>query len=365
MKLELKRKLAIYFYFLFFWEFSRQQDINQNLDLESEYFNPRPKIQNPDLFSHSYHVGEKLSLTCLKKICEQSNYNSKSEPFILILISHPDNFYRRRIIRDTWGNEKDAELLRGCLMFSVGRYLSYPNKGKFDYINKLVDQEKAEFNDLLVLEINDTYQNLTLKVLNSMYVINSIVNPEQQKQCKFSLIKSDDDMTLNMRKISTYIKRTIRELKRNNNNTNAIAGYVYEGGQVFRGTKNMWGVPNSLYPFSHYPFSHYAAGNTYILFPDIIQPIINIAPFMPLIPIEDAHITGILRRGVEKSKGSEVQLLNEPRFDHWSVIPNAHIDEGLICDFKSGKRLTINGLFGDQLLKFWDTLTHIDCNEAL
>lgn len=118
-----------------------------------------------------------LSLVSIDKTCKIENSDRefnimndsklKSPELIVLILSAPENFSKRNIIRETWlklrsrGHLTDGDYVNFKHYFVIGG--SDLNSGKA----KTVNNEQLKYNDILILPVKDSYSNLTLKVLKS------------------------------------------------------------------------------------------------------------------------------------------------------------------------------------------------------
>lgn len=125
------------------------------------------------LFSFLLGCMVTVNLIPINKTCQLDNVdreynimeNSKLKipDLIILVLSSPTNFEKRRVIRNTWlklDNLKSQEK-RFKHYFVIGSWST-----NADNILRL-SSEQSQYNDLLILPMQDSYANLTLKVLTS------------------------------------------------------------------------------------------------------------------------------------------------------------------------------------------------------
>ena len=89
----------------------------------------------------------------------------KDNPLILFLVkSALLNYEKRLAIRRTWGDEEDFVPLFGIYIRTVFLVGTSPSK---EHQSKL-DEEDAEFGDIVQSDFLDTYKNLTLKTMSGI-----------------------------------------------------------------------------------------------------------------------------------------------------------------------------------------------------
>ena len=139
-----------------------------------------------------------------------------------------------------------------------------------------VEAEVSEFRDVLVADFRDSYRNLTLKVLLGLrWVLDSCPG------VRF-ILKTDDDTFVNLPLLTTFLLEQ--------GQGNSIYGHAYLSSVVNRNGR--WGVTLREFPFHTYPV--YMSGTGYALSRDAAEKVLGAARSVPLIPVEDAFVTGVL-----------------------------------------------------------------------
>lgn len=91
----------------------------------------------------------------------------KSPELIILILSAPENYVRRKIIRETWlklGNRRhliDGDYVDFKHYFVIGGMNLSTDKVKF------INGEQLKYDDILILPMRDSYKNLTQKILRS------------------------------------------------------------------------------------------------------------------------------------------------------------------------------------------------------
>ena len=107
---------------------------------------------------------------------------------LILVASAPSNFQARSVIRKTWSNDKWALKHETCTIFVIGHKLGRPD----DML--LVQAESQQFQDILGINVHDSYHNLTLK---SVFMLKFVSSEIKLRQWKF-LLKTDDDSYVNI-----------------------------------------------------------------------------------------------------------------------------------------------------------------------
>nr|CDS30765.1 beta 13 n galactosyltransferase [Hymenolepis microstoma] len=160
------------------------------------------------------------------KVCAVEGPN-KSDRFSIVVVvkTAVHNFERRRIHRETHAHIKDYQLdgFQIAIVYSVGiprkinsnkfnfssgltLELSGPNGKVLNEMSpnetlKKLEEEMKEYDDLIVGEYEDTYYNLTLKMMHSYYWFAYFCHPN-----KPILIYLDDDFAFNATYLGHFVK---------------------------------------------------------------------------------------------------------------------------------------------------------------
>uniref|UniRef100_A0A8C8VHC3 Hexosyltransferase n=1 Tax=Pelusios castaneus TaxID=367368 RepID=A0A8C8VHC3_9SAUR len=205
-----------------------------------------------------------------------SHMDPHCEPGRLLLIlvtSAPGNWEPRQAIRRTWATHKGPAAKHWQSVFLVGRTADAG-------VAQGIQREQQEFRDILIGNYQDTYRNLTLKVMHGF--------KWGAERCRPSyILKTDDDCFVNTDRLPQFL------LEHNTIKTGLYAGSLFsrEKRQVIREPSSKWFVSRQDYRPDEYP--PYASGIGYILSLDAAEQILWAAEHVPPIPVEDAYV-GIL-----------------------------------------------------------------------
>ena len=202
---------------------------------------------------------------------------------LAIVLSKMSNFERRQHIRNTWASARyyNKAELRVIFVLAVQKYSPVLE-------GRLLEESRL-YNDLVVVDFTECYDNLTLKSLTGLHWITKFF-------CTIAefVLKTDDDIFINT---PTMIE-TMNGWIYNRNTTNIITGLLFPKNPVYRTGKHM--VTKEMYDKDVYP--PYVAGAAYILSKDVIPKLMALAlnqTGFEFIRMEDAYITGVL---AEKAK---------------------------------------------------------------
>ncbi|CAG5129944.1 unnamed protein product [Candidula unifasciata] len=222
----------------------------------------------------------------------KENYLIKAEnvckgrhPFVLFIIpSVADDIEERDAIRWTWlraaeTNSWPRAFIRDHIkhIFLFGRQAS---RREEDYEQLL--HESNIVGDIVMADFDDTYRNLSRKVLSGLNWA--------RKYCPGAqfVLKTDQDTFIN----APLMMEVLHKAQTQIHNDSFVMGleHTFQKPFVVRGGK--WAVSPEEYPLDFYP--HYLYGHTYVLSQKAVVDITDTAPYVPLISPEDAFITGIL-----------------------------------------------------------------------
>ena len=206
---------------------------------------------------------------------------------IIGVISSIDHFSQRHKIRDSWRNNTASSgtfwsmciTSKSCDLREIQVVFITGTKENNKTVQKLLQEEQRSYGDILQGPFNDTYRNLVHKsILLLYYAVN------QCGSAKF-IQKVDDNVYLNLTAVKHLLKL----------NPDTPAGYVIGlrryMSPVMRGGK--WKVAKEEYTGDYYP--DYLSGPSYIISRNASLKLLDIAQREPLVPVEDAFITGICR----------------------------------------------------------------------
>nr|XP_022919689.1 beta-1,3-galactosyltransferase 5-like [Onthophagus taurus] len=234
---------------------------------------------NPNNFTYIYPT-ETLTLNDYTKLIDLNNFHftifnkvcdNETDTLLLILVhSSPRNFDKRRVIRDTWGQErKEIKLL-----FVLG---SINNST----LQRKIQTENDINNDLLQGNFMDSYRNLTYK--HVMVLKYPIYHCPEVKY----VLKTDDDVFVNINATILFIKS---EFSPPIGVSNLLLCKVIKNAKVFRSFRSKWRVSVKEYSRKRYPT--YCTGFAILYSNDVLFQLYKNAQEMEYFWIDDVHITG-------------------------------------------------------------------------
>nr|CDJ97966.1 Glycosyl transferase domain containing protein [Haemonchus contortus]CDJ97974.1 Glycosyl transferase domain containing protein [Haemonchus contortus] len=204
----------------------------------------------------------------------------KETEVIVIVCTKPNDVNIRYAIRRTWANPLFSETVRNrsiSVLFLVGT----------GYMSTTVRDEIRKYNDILQVDVPDSYNNLVYKIMAAFRFI-AANYPHKY------VLKIDSDVVILLDKI--YSRLEYPEVK-------SIMCYVHYNALPSRDPGSKWYIPESLYPEKYLP--DYCSGPTYLITPAALTAILEVVWKAKVFEVEDAFFTGVL------AKLADVQIRKE------------------------------------------------------
>ena len=210
---------------------------------------------------------------------------SSSKVFILIIIpSVADNYKMRKIIRTTWLGVGERELWPHVKVgVTVKHIFLLGLRPKMDLT--FLRAESQQHGDLVLAAFEDSYRNLTTKVLVGFQWAGRFC-PQAEV-----VLKVDQDTLINMPLMAALLRHTKHQARR------GYSAFVMGLNHVKPVVRRVgrWGVAESEYPLPAFPV--YLYGHTYaVSAPSATTRLLAAARRFPLLAPEDAFITGFLAK---------------------------------------------------------------------
>ena len=223
-----------------------------------------------------------LTFSFASHVTQPTFHTNNTSIFLLVLItSGVGKLYseRRNSVRNTWGDKSIKSGQRNWeRVFVIGKALSAEHSEE-------IRQEAAFFEDILVLNMTDSYKNLVIKILSEMLWSLIHVNPR-------FILKTDDDVYVRVPRLLSWLDNYA-----NNNyaGDKLYGGFVIGDGEVRRGEKRKNRVARDCLAKDFYP--PYCTGAFYVLSTDILPSLLKAVERRPAFPVEDAYM-GILAQEI-------------------------------------------------------------------
>ncbi|KAK6173208.1 hypothetical protein SNE40_016703 [Patella caerulea] len=238
--------------------------------------------------------------------------------FIFILTVH-SNFIQRNTLRHTWLSASKNNT-------SDVRYVFLLGKSMDEAMNRKTIAEAAIFNDIIMEDFTDSYQNLTHKTIMGLKYVSNYC-----KQAKY-VLKTDDDMWINIPALQHSLQIFGQRLQA------ALGGYCIFNAIPNRDKTSKWYASYSSYPGPHYP--GFCSGTGYVTSSNVIQKIFEISKHVPFFHLEDVYMSLC-------AKKLGIKLIGIPGF-------YAPLDRNNMCFMKSNSCITAHHVPRIYLEKIWN-----------
>lgn len=197
----------------------------------------------------------------------------KHQPMIVIMVhSAPDNFNKRKVIRETWGREDPLALL----IFFLGSVNSTNLQEKIELESKVHD-------DVVQGNFEDAYRNMTYKHVMALkwFTYNC-------RNAKF-LLKTDDDVFVNTPFMYSLLEKPSEWHKQLHRERLLFCSEITRA-KVKRTFRSKWRVSYDEYMESYFP--NHCPGFSILYSADLVVQLYLQAQNLPYFWIDDVHITG-------------------------------------------------------------------------
>jgi len=217
--------------------------------------------------------------------------NDGQDTRLLILIaSAPNHFSARDAIRLTWGHF--AQRLDVNYAFIIGKTEHEPTLDG-------IETEKHLYDDLIVANFEDSYDNLTLKTMSSMEWIDSYCN-----QSDF-VLKTDDDMFINVPNLLSFIDKIEDEDKKEPK----LYGRLARKWKPVRNKKSKYYISFQQYKKTIYP--DFTTGPAYLFRARLARPLFDKGMQKTYLKLEDVYTTGIVAQELKIKRVNVVDFANK------------------------------------------------------
>lgn len=255
-------------------------------------------------------------------------------PFLVFMVPvAPQQAAERQAIRATWGAPRERTLT----LF----YAGLPEGGRASRVQEALEEESGKHADIIQLNFQDSYQNLTIKTVMVMHwVATHCPNASY-------VMKVDADIFVNV----FYLMRRLRSRPRQG----FITGSVISDGKPRRDTNSKWRVSEEAYPERSFP--PYVSGAGYVFSADLAARISWASRFVRMIPLEDVYV------------GLCLQVLGVRPVYSFSLLPFRNLFELRKLEYNRctySRLLIVNGVQPSQLLHVWEDFSksHRSCSHS-
>ncbi|XP_018525070.1 beta-1,3-galactosyltransferase 2 [Lates calcarifer] len=252
-------------------------------------------------------------------------------PFLVFMVPvTPQEVSAREAIRKTWGAPGQDTLT----LF----YMGLPEGGQLSSIQDRLEDESRKHADIIQMNFQDSYQNLTIKTMMMMnWLATHCPNASY-------VMKVDADIFVNV----FYLIRWLRSSPQQG----FITGSVINDGRPRRDRNSKWHISEEQYPEDSFP--PYVSGAGYVFSADLAGRISWASRFVRMIPLEDVYVGLCLRvLGVRPVYSFSLLTLR-----NLFEIRNLEYNR---CTF--AKLMIVNGFNSSKLLHAWQDFSkgHTSC----
>jgi len=221
-------------------------------------------------------------------IINSPNVCHNQDVYIIAYIhTAPDHYKRRVVIRQTWGDASYYDV--GIRVVFVMGLTSGADKDDRD-VQRALEFEATQYNDIVQEDFLDTYRNLTYKGVAALRWISRYCSHARY------VLKTDDDIFVN----TFNLLRHLRRLDRTSGTAAPGAPAVGPRGLLYCLVwytmlvmrEGKWKVSKEEWPEDHYPT--YCSGSAFLMTTDVAIAMHRISYDVPFFWVDDFYITGLL-----------------------------------------------------------------------
>lgn len=241
----------------------------------------RSSSQPKDRFDHSKHKYFQKTLISNDNLCSGSAVD-----ILAYIQSSPENYARRQAIRESWGNGAAFLDINFKLVFVVGKSTNKESEHK---IKASINYESIQYKDILLLDVVDTFKNITLKSISALHWIYNICS-----QAKY-ILKADDDIYVNVFLLIEYFMPQVW-----NKEKAIICHYKTKGtSPIVRASTNKWYIPKNIFEGEKYfPFG-FCTGYAILFTSNLLPEMYKASLKAPYIGIDDVYAFGLLLKDIK------------------------------------------------------------------
>lgn len=215
---------------------------------------------------------------------------------VIVVHSATKNKARRDVLRFTIGRYANKAKLKYKIFFVTG----IPQEGSSTLTVDLL-REHTEFSDLLVMDVVDSYRNMTYKAVSWMKWLT-----EYCEQKPSYIVKLDDDALLKLPLLIDMLAPCLRSKK--GAICRQISCLVRPKEPSLRYGKNM--IKYDEYPFRHYP--PMCPGLMYLMPASFAERMLVATESVPFIWLDDVYVTVFLRVYINEQLNSLRRFFMQP-----------------------------------------------------
>lgn len=202
----------------------------------------------------------------------------ESKILICMIANRPENFEKRKLIRQTWSNHSFFPNVR--IIFLTG--LSNDSN-----VNLKLEQENQIYKDIVQENFIDTYRNLTLKTIMGYKWISNYCS-----KVAF-VLKVDDDIVVNTPVLLDYLNELILK---NKHTKNSYFGNHKENSLIYRDPNVRYYARYDEIAGEYFPLYHFGIG--YLITGDLAAPFYEMSLETKFFYLEDVY-SGLLAQKLQ------------------------------------------------------------------
>lgn len=268
--------------------------------------------------------------------------DGSNEVFLLLVIkSSPSNYERREVLRKTWARDRQHGGAWIRRLFISGTTGEGFHKAR---MNKLLELEQQEHNDIVQWDFTDTFFNLTLKQV--------LFLQWRDKNCPNAsfLFNGDDDVFAHTENMVRYLQ----SLRDDSGDKHLFTGHLIQNVGPIRESWSKYYVPVQVQESEHYP--PYCGGGGFLLSRYTASVIHTMSQSVLIFPIDDVYMGMCLAKaGLRPSSHMGVRTAG-------LVIPSKKLDELDPCFYQ--EVLLVHRFLPADLYLMWKRVNDpkLDCN---
>lgn len=265
-------------------------------------------------------------------LLNQPDACSARSPFLVLLVPvAPAEEQAREVVRRTWGAAGEDRLT----LFFVGLSKGGPPQ-------RLLQEESRVHADIVQMDFQDSYQNLTIKTMMMMNWL-AVYCPRASYA-----MKVDADIFVNVFLLVQHLRGSPRQ--------SFITGSVITDGVPRRNSSSKWYVSKQQYSEDAFPW--YVSGAGYVFSADLAARISWASAHVPMIPLEDVYVGLCLRvLGIRP-------VFSRSLIPFRNLFEVGHLDYDR-CTFAS--LILVNRFKPSELLDIWQDFStgHGSCSRSI
>uniref|UniRef100_A0A8C4QG34 Hexosyltransferase n=1 Tax=Eptatretus burgeri TaxID=7764 RepID=A0A8C4QG34_EPTBU len=260
--------------------------------------------------------------------CHEPNWQQNTV-LLLCVKTRPEHYKRRKVIRETWGEEVIIGSVEVRTLFLIG----LPSNNEASELQKIVQAESAVYRDIVQWGFVDTFFNLTLKQVCFMRWVSSNC-PEAM-----FIFNGDDDVFVNIKNVVKML--TFNPL------SDLYLGNVFSSSQRRFIWWSKYYIPWWMYDKSTYP--PYVGGAGVLMSVATVRKFYKAASFVDLYPIDDVYFGMLAKKsGVVAMPHSGFKSLG---YCSWLDVLKMTPTECLVKDL-----MVTHQFLPEELMRLWNSL---------